>query len=989
MSVQEAQDIAVKFKGAYKTPPPRGLGRTLESMIAYYETPPNVPQEFKIPQKKYTDEELSAIFGQRFKGGRKYVAEEYWRHLIENEYLNGNISLALRFCSKALSSVRSESRQVDRRPIVLATQAILLATVGDYKTAEAKLNQARAFYDIWRSRTWVRQKDPNYVLNQYYIERAQAAVALARGDLDVAEEKYYHVFEKIENISRYVNAGAHPLWYAPLAKNNLARTLILQDKLFEAEIQIRAAIELRQTKVMPHCLITLSDILLIQGRYQEASDCARTALHIVMTLRTPIDAYIRANAREAYAHTFIALRRWDDALYQYNMLETELKTDLDTFNRRFKHSAGWGLALLMKGEFNPALKKLDHTITWTKKNLGSEPYRIAELKAFRALALNRIGRQSEALADLGRQIPLLIDSWWESDRQTSGHKIRLFKLELILEAYIGMLEDTNISDREGMGFALAGTLQNQIVGTALASSSVRTAVGNPELADMIRQRQDLEIKVTALRNSLTAICHAERALQNEKVTEELLLKIEHLQSVVGTLDMEIHRRYPQYASMVNPDRVEVGDIRRYLKSGEAFIYIFTGRAKTFVWAIPYQGNISFSEVPINRKKMKGIVEKLRKALDPENVQLLDDIPAFNVDLAYELYRLLLEPISPGWKQAKSLYVVAQGPLGQIPLSLLPLKTPEGIDKTGVKFSEYRQIEWLTKTHAITRLPSTSAFINLRSGTVSVAEANRLSFAGFGDPYFNIAQLEAATSEEQPGERTDFVNRGGSFQIRGIRVTDFGPIDKKRIPSIQIGRLHRLPDTREEIFSIAAVLEADFDRDVMIGTQASEHRIRTMDLSNRRIIVFATHGLAPGDIDGLWQPALAFSAPEVTGDHQDDGLLTMGEIMGLRLDADWVVLSACNTAAADGAGAEAISGLGLAFFYAGARSLLVTAWPVETVSARKLTTTLFRMQKNNPEIGRAEILRQTMINLIGDRNKAGFSYAHPIFWAPFMLVGNGD
>jgi CHAT domain-containing protein len=168
----------------------------------------------------------------------------------------------------------------------------------------------------------------------------------------------------------------------------------------------------------------------------------------------------------------------------------------------------------------------------------------------------------------------------------------------------------------------------------------------------------------------------------------------------------------------------------------------------------------------------------------------------------------------------------------------------------------------------------------------------------------------------------------------------------------------------------------------------------MNLADRRVIMFATHGLVPGDLDGLQQPALALSAPQVAGDAGGgDGLLTLDKILGLRLDADWVVLSACNTAAAGSEGGEAVSGLGRAFFYAGARALLVTNWPVETRSARLLTTDIFRRQAEDARLSRAEALRQSMLDLI-DRGgpKRGdsllFSYAHPIFWAPFSLVGDG-
>jgi len=166
----------------------------------------------------------------------------------------------------------------------------------------------------------------------------------------------------------------------------------------------------------------------------------------------------------------------------------------------------------------------------------------------------------------------------------------------------------------------------------------------------------------------------------------------------------------------------------------------------------------------------------------------------------------------------------------------------------------------------------------------------------------------------------------------------------------------------------------------------------MDLSGRRVLVFATHSLVAGDLDGLAQPAQALSAPSVTGEP-GDGLLTVSEILGLRLNADWVVLSACNTASGDGAGAEAISGLGRAFFYAGSKALLVTGWPVETGSARLLTTTLFARQKQHDIAAGAEALRQASLFLIdegGHRDVAGrlqFSYAHPIFWAPFSVIGD--
>jgi CHAT domain-containing protein len=215
-----------------------------------------------------------------------------------------------------------------------------------------------------------------------------------------------------------------------------------------------------------------------------------------------------------------------------------------------------------------------------------------------------------------------------------------------------------------------------------------------------------------------------------------------------------------------------------------------------------------------------------------------------------------------------------------------------------------------------------------------------------------------------------------------------------VDSSQLALLPRLPETADEVRAIALALQADVTKDVFAGARANERIVKSLDLSGYRVLAFATHGLVPGDLDGLTQPALALSAPEVA-QVDGDGLLTMEEILTLRLDADWVVLSACNTASAQGAGAEAISGLGRAFFYAGARALLVSNWPVETTSARLLTAELFRRQAATPTLSRAEALQQALLWLLDSQTLAhprtgqvAAAYAHPLFWAPFALVGDG-
>jgi CHAT domain-containing protein len=122
---------------------------------------------------------------------------------------------------------------------------------------------------------------------------------------------------------------------------------------------------------------------------------------------------------------------------------------------------------------------------------------------------------------------------------------------------------------------------------------------------------------------------------------------------------------------------------------------------------------------------------------------------------------------------------------------------------------------------------------------------------------------------------------------------------------------------------------------------------------------------------------------------------MAEILGLKLNADWGVLSACNTGAAEGVGTEAVSGLGRAFFYAGTRAVLVSMWPVETSSAKKLTTSLFHHQRENPVLSKAEAHQMAMLELIegpgmlDDGGRIIASYAHPFFWASFIIVGDNE
>ena len=162
---------------------------------------------------------------------------------------------------------------------------------------------------------------------------------------------------------------------------------------------------------------------------------------------------------------------------------------------------------------------------------------------------------------------------------------------------------------------------------------------------------------------------------------------------------------------------------------------------------------------------------------------------------------------------------------------------------------------------------------------------------------------------------------------------------------------------------------------------------TRDWTDYRVVYFATHALVAGEVEKFAkvkaEPALGSLIPDKPTE-EDDGLLRASDVAMLKMNADFVVLSACNTAAGDKPGAEALSGLARAFFYAGARSLIVSNWEVDSDSTVALMTGLFDALKSNPHLSHAEALRLSMLQMIGNPSKP--EWAQPKFWAPFIVVG---
>jgi len=784
----------------------------------------------------------------------------------------------------------------------------------------------------------------------------------------------------------------------------LVDLLVRAEELTEAENVIRAAIRNSVADTGPNSILTtnhlvmFASVLVAQGRFDEAEKIATEVIRIFEQSGFSDRSPGKLHAFFIRARSHAARRNWQESVAEFTKIEKIIRQERSVFASVLNRSPAHALALSYTKDHAAATQHAVDSVAFNNATAGRKFVTTALAEGALAVTLKRAGFEWEAIGAFDRALPILLQRSRPSVVQGSSYaEIDQWK-RIILENYIDQLATLSATRdatdlREAAvprAFRMAQLATSGVVQRALSASAVRAAAKNTELANLVRQHQDTIRRIENLNGLRLSLLNAPENQQDEKTLSSLQANIARLGTARAAFVSEIEKRFPEYADLTNPQPVTIARVQSVLHAGEALIATHITDEKTFIWAVPKRGKVAFAVRPFGERAIGNMVRDLREALDP-NVKRLGDVPDFDVRLAHRLFQLILEPVMEGWRDAKSLLVVPHKALGQLPFSILVTRNVKLPREAGPLFSNYRAIPWLVRNHAITVLPSVSSLIALRG--LPARPPARRSFVGFGDPWFSEKQAQIAT-EQAAAQRMAGMTDHGVLEVRGFPLHLRAAPKLEQVTSADLSRLPRLPDTANEVKAIAFAMNADLTRDVFTGRDASEGRVKSMNLSGYRVLVFATHGLVAGDLNGLRQPALALTAPDVAGDTNNDGLLTMGEILGLRLDADWVVLSACNTAAGNGAGAQTMSGLGRAFFYAGTRAVLVSNWPVETTSARTLTTDLFRRQARNATLGRAEALRQAALRLInkgGYRDGRGrliFSYAHPIFWAPFSLVGDG-
>jgi CHAT domain-containing protein/Tfp pilus assembly protein PilF len=779
---------------------------------------------------------------------------------------------------------------------------------------------------------------------------------------------------------------------------NLATVLEAESRYAEAEtLDKQALANYEKLYGSSHPLTSiglnnLANIYVDQGRTEDAAGLQRRGVAIQEKAFGPESPDL-ARGLTNLASSYRELGRHDEALALY---ERALRIMEHKFGEQAGVSAlaygAMGRALQDGGRFEEAAQNLGRALEIDQRVLGPEhPHLVTDLRSIALLDVTT-GNLKEARQDLERALAIAQAKLGARHRDTIGALIGLADLdgregawpnalarlrtasaamdsaqfdrftnldtalvEAIWQTANGHPDDAAANE----AFGAAQRVHETQAGAALAQMAARFGAGDDAIAAAVRRQQDLKAALESLDKRVTAELGSPDGKRNDAMIARLRAEIDRTHAAFDQISAQIAREFPAYTELSSPAPLSLAQTRALLKPDEALISFLSMADKSYVFAVTREASV-WREIPLGAKKISDQVSRLRLGLfDPAP----DASPKpFDLVASFELYTALIGPVETAIAGKAKLLVVPTGALTSLPFHVLVTRKP---DLTGDPAERYRRAAWLLNDRAITVLPSVTSLRALRA----FAKTSRATkpFIGFGDP-----QLQ------RPG--------GAGKQEAARRVQPYQSYYNGT--TVDIDRLRNglpaLPETGDELRAVARDLGAS-DSDVQLGQAATVTAVRNMPLDQYRVIDFATHGLVAGEVGGLSEPALVLSLPD-RPTPEDDGLLTASRIARLRLDADWAVLSACNTAAGDKPGAEGLSGLARAFFYAGARALLVSHWPVDSAAAVKLTTGAFGELRKNPAIGRAEALRRSMQALIADKSSP--DNADPSTWAPFVLVGEG-
>ncbi|WGM45720.1 hypothetical protein KOAAANKH_00584 [Brevundimonas sp. NIBR10] len=522
---------------------------------------------------------------------------------------------------------------------------------------------------------------------------------------------------------------------------------------------------------------------------------------------------------------------------------------------------------------------------------------------------------------------------------------------------------------------------------ALAKVSARFAQGDDALGRLAEERETLITTRDRLERELERL-YAVDGADGQTQRAATRTTYETTLARLKTVDADIEARFPAYSELTSPRALSVIEAQGLLKPDEGLLLVLVNPEATYVWGVS-RDRIEWARAEdLGEEAMTASVARLRASLttaasrsDPGIDPAIfagRPVTAFDRAEAHRLYTRLVQPVESVFEGKTTLITVVTGALTTLPLAVLATEAPIGSDTGPDAFST---TNWLIDRYALATLPSVSSLKALRcylvadpaersSGCPPMAGTAQASTRQAATRGFSMAAFGAPILAGAP--------QNGS---RGAPSAD-GVMGEGRLADVaKLRALPYLPGSKAELDT----LKSRYPRAlVRTGAAATETAVRQGDtgaLSQSRFVVFSTHGLMAGST--VSEPGLVLTPPE-TATEADDGYLSASEAAQLRLRAEFVVLSACNTAASDGTpGGEGLSGLARAFFYAGARSVLVSHWEVSDVATTELIADTFAaLDAPGADIGDRAKALQTGMKAV----RANRLWAHPAFWAPFTLVG---
>jgi CHAT domain-containing protein len=500
--------------------------------------------------------------------------------------------------------------------------------------------------------------------------------------------------------------------------------------------------------------------------------------------------------------------------------------------------------------------------------------------------------------------------------------------------------DLALSEGQGRGelaermLEVAQLVRGPVVAQTMAATAARLAASEKEVGSLIRALQDGQRQRDRIQEQLAMLQADPQALAPQ--IDQLRQQEQAANARIADLERQVQSAAPRYNQLIDAP-VAADDAIASLQPGEAIVQVLLGPKGSVGFLVDANG-VEAWRIALTEQQVAQRVNELRHPFEAK-----DTLPPFSVDASYDLYRQLFAPVASRLASAQHVITVPTGALLSLPFAVLVERPPA----TG---GEDRSTAWMVRNHALTLSPSVQSFVNLRR-TVQPSQASR-TFAGFADfiPYSDAQAV--LRSLDLPG----------------------GCQNEAQV----IAALPPLPNTRTEVQAIAGALNAP-EAAIVAGPEFTKPALRTMGLGNYRIAYFATHGLLPHTLECVPEPSLVVSVPQQGG---ADGLLRASEVSDLELNADLVVLSACNTGGPGlETGGEALSGLARSFFYAGARSMLVTHWEIPDQPTVELMVGTFKGAAAGQTI--ASALRESQLRLINDP-----ATSHPFSWAAFTVVGDG-